>query len=1299
GSVAVDRGNSKAPAIGTMDATANVSVSGGSVTVAGGSADAPAIGSMNGETNILVSGGSVAVDRGNSKAPAIGTMDATANVSVSGGSVTVAGGSADAPAIGSMNGVANVAVWGGYIDTGTTFEYGKLAIGSQNADATVRVLGGTLDIAFGGCGVATDSEEIEGTIIVSGGSLTGFAMKGGGALPSYSAVNAQGVAVHRTFVPLKGSQAGTSVTSLDVFPEYYGLNDLRTSRIQVQPNVVKSGVMVWIPDNGVVTGAVDGDGTCYTGEIHPTEPTSSLDYGELEPTANLTLDCNTAAGYDGSVRVSKGSPVTQADVMEEVESFDDFELDGFFTEVDGGVMAMNPSYELVPNVDGWVDAFGNWLRTDAPFTLYAHWKIVTTVSFHSNVPAGASTQVAGEMADQELLYGETGKALQECSYSLPGYRFAGWNTSPDGTGTPYGNGADASGLASDTGGTVDLYAQWTPLTYTVAFQPGEGVTGTMEQQTLTFDAPASLSPNAFSNGGAAFLGWADTSTTGTSRLLSDGQTVVNLCSLDDSGTPQDITLQAIWSWDDGAYVSVTKDGFPVQGASVQLEGEQGAGPIGLSMGSQPGIYSASEVEPGEYAVRVEGAEGSYPEATARVTVVSGEAATVSISYSTITLEEDARVSAMLDSESAPCSKTVVTGSSVEIAAGTSAEGYLFDGWDVREGWLGEGFDPAKAGSQSVTVPGTVTLAPSSRPISYTVSFDANGGDGDMPEAAMVYGQSANLPSNRFTRDGYEFAGWNTERDGSGLSFADGEEVSNLAAVDSAIVTLYAQWNAITTVRFHPNPPEGASTQVEGDMFDQEIVYGQTGASLHACGYMLPGYEFAGWNTESDGTGRSYADEEEAANLAKEAGGTADLYAQWRPRTYTINFEAGEGTGTMAPQIFTFDQSATLDANVFSNSGEEFLGWADASTTGSSLFYANEQEVVNLCTLDERGVPQGITLTAIWSWGNSVRVTVAKDGVPVQGACVELVGEQGEKPIVLSAEADESVYTTSELEPGEYTLNVAEGPDGEYPAASKSVTVPLGGTCSTFVSFSTITLEGDAHASVSLNGQPAPYSLVVATGSEVQIGVDETEQGYLFDGWNVSEGWMGDDFNPASAETQKVTVPWKVTLEVASRPISYTIGFDGNGGEGSLADISAFYDCGVTLPANAFVKDGYEFAGWNTEMDGSGAFYADGAQVFNLTATDGVAVTLYAQWIESAPVDPDDPNPPVTPAEADGRGDADGSGDGSPSSDGGRRRASGRLAGSGDPTATLMMPLALLGSVSATALIAAVGARRKVARKA
>lgn len=79
-------------------------------------------------------------------------------------------------------------------------------------------------------------------------------------------------------------------------------------------------------------------------------------------------------------------------------------------------------------------------------------------------------------------------------------------------------------------------------------------------------------------------------------------------------------------------------------------------------------------------------------------------------------------------------------------------------------------------------------------------------------------------------------------------------------------------------------------------------------------------------------------------------------------------------------------------------------------------------------------------------------------------------------------------------------------------------------------------------------------------------------------------------------------------------ITYSVVFDGNGStDGSMEPQTIVYGNHAVLAANAFVREGYTFTGWNTKADGSGTFIADGADGSTLTTTPGAEVTLYAQW--------------------------------------------------------------------------------------
>ena len=72
--------------------------------------------------------------------------------------------------------------------------------------------------------------------------------------------------------------------------------------------------------------------------------------------------------------------------------------------------------------------------------------------------------------------------------------------------------------------------------------------------------------------------------------------------------------------------------------------------------------------------------------------------------------------------------------------------------------------------------------------------------------------------------------------------------------------------------------------------------------------------------------------------------------------------------------------------------------------------------------------------------------------------------------------------------------------------------------------------------------------------------------------------------------------------------THTIHFNDNGGNGTMSDQTVNEFEATALVANTFTWAGHQFDGWNTEADGSGTYYADGAMVRLLDD-----IILYAQW--------------------------------------------------------------------------------------
>ena len=88
----------------------------------------------------------------------------------------------------------------------------------------------------------------------------------------------------------------------------------------------------------------------------------------------------------------------------------------------------------------------------------------------------------------------------------------------------------------------------------------------------------------------------------------------------------------------------------------------------------------------------------------------------------------------------------------------------------------------------------------------------------------------------------------------------------------------------------------------GSMSSQTLTYG-TSTNLTANSFTRTGYSFTGWNTESDGSGTSYTDNQLISNLTTINGETINLYAMW-----------GEKPIKYAVQIYGINQDDDADGN-------------------------------------------------------------------------------------------------------------------------------------------------------------------------------------------------------------------------------------------------------------------------------------------------------------------------------------------------------------------------------------------------
>ncbi len=197
------------------------------------------------------------------------------------------------------------------------------------------------------------------------------------------------------------------------------------------------------------------------------------------------------------------------------------------------------------------------------------------------------------------------------------------------------------------------------------------------------------------------------------------------------------------------------------------------------------------------------------------------------------------------------------------------------------------------------------LVASWRENAYNIIYDANGGTLKknysgisnlyvMSDTLIVttvnYNSTQSIIENEYERLGYKFKEWNTKPDGSGITYTENQEI-NLSSVEKSTLKLYAVWEFDKgIITYHSN--DGLNQVVTQDFpfnVDTRLIQNS---------FIRLGYKFKEWNTEADGTGISYKDEQ-IINSFK----NINLYAIWEEDyDYRINKYQVDKTNNYISQI-------------------------------------------------------------------------------------------------------------------------------------------------------------------------------------------------------------------------------------------------------------------------------------------------------------------------------------------------------------------------------------------------------------
>ena len=488
-----------------------------------------------------------------------------------------------------------------------------------------------------------------------------------------------------------------------------------------------------------------------------------------------------------------------------------------------------------------------------------------------------------------------------------------------------------------------IYAQWTPITYSVKFNGNGATMTTMSNQTFTYDVAQSLKANTWTLTGYTFTGW-NTKADGTGTSYADKESVKNLTSTA-NGT---VTLYAQWSLNkftvsvqsnDTSLGTVNKSSITdvPYGSKVTVSGNT-ITLNGTTVTATPNTFTG-------YTVTVSWSVENNASITG-VTTITATFTKTANKY-TVTYNGNGNTGGSTASSTHTYDLTKAL-----TANGFTKTGYTFAGWATSASGSKVYDDKEVVKNLTSTANGTVTLYATWTANTYTVVYEGNTSTGGSTASSThTYDVEKALTANGFTKTGYTFAGWATSASGS-VEYDDKQSVKNLTSTANGTVKLYAKWTANTyEVKYNGNGSTSGSMANSTHTYDVQ-------KSLTKNGFTKTGYTFAGWATSASGSVK-YDDQENVKNLA--TSGIFNLYAKWTANTYTIVYDGNTSTGgSTASSTHTYDVEKALSKNGFTKTGYTFTGW-NTKADGSVTSYEDQEVVKNLTT--ENGAT--VTLYAQW----------------------------------------------------------------------------------------------------------------------------------------------------------------------------------------------------------------------------------------------------------------------------------------------------------------------------------------------
>ena len=786
------------------------------------------------------------------------------------------------------------------------------------------------------------------------------------------------------------------------------------------------------------------------------------------------------------------------------------------------------------------------------------------------------TKGSGKMDTVTRTYDEP-KALPQCEFSRVGYDFAGWSKTVDGD-IVFGDCASVKNLSTTQDSTVILYAQWKPKVYVITFNNGYGASATPKKVSVKFEQllPTTELPT---KKGYTFKGYWSGS---TQYYDSNGKGLLNY------SLPQNIVVDAAWTANKYQVTLDQQDPTETGDQTLEVTFDSNVGNVKLPKKTGyifKGYFTEKEGKGKQYIDHL----GYLCSEWNLDTDTTLYAYWVEASY-TIQFDGNNATSGTMNSQTFRCIDKITIPESKFVRTG-----YLFDGWmysysDSNGSLKNKVVKPGEVYNALSTVPGTVIKFTAQwKECEYDIQFLSDT-EKLLTTKHLRYTEVYTLPKIADIKTGYSLKKWKQVAEDA-KEFSIGTNVSKLTSENNGVIKFKAVLQPIEySIEFYGD-------KASGSMPRQKLMY-DTATKLNACTLKRTGYTFVGWSTELNGTVK-YSDQQEAKNLTDVADKVVELYAQFKPNTYTITFSLPNGN-TMPKIDAVYDKDVVLPAANYEKTGYDFAGWS-TSEDATKVKYESGVKLRNL-TAEANG---SVTLYPVWTKGEyfiiydenggegfmdstsakfDTNVTLRKNTFVKEGYHFTGWGSLAEPNKVLYSDA----ATVKNLTPkGSFTL-VAQWAPNEYSVRFNN------------------------------NMDPAKYQ-------EIHVKYDESftfpkglysREGYTFSGWGVGKtvGCFsyseGQSLKNATSKNDDV-----VNYYALWEPNVYTIHFQSDKELLALPyDDEKIYGKYFSLPKIRCMETGYDLVAWrNLETD---EVYPVGTSVSNLTSVNKGVVTLDAVFDES-----------------------------------------------------------------------------------